>query len=32
MPFEPTFWAKKFGMVTDKFGTPWMINCGMIPA
>lgn len=29
MPFEPTFWAKKFGMVTDKYGTPWMINCGM---
>ncbi len=30
MPFEPTFWAKKFGMVTDKYGTPWMINHGMI--
>jgi PhnB protein len=29
MPFEPTFWAKKFGMVTDKYGTPWMINCSM---
>ncbi|AOF91771.1 VOC family protein [Sinorhizobium sp. RAC02] len=29
MPFETTFWAKKFGMVTDKYGTPWMINCGM---
>ena len=29
MPFEPTFWAPKFGMVTDKYGTPWMINCGM---
>jgi len=28
MPFEPTFWAKKFGMVHDKYGTPWMINCG----
>ena len=22
-----TFWAKKFGMLVDKFGTPWMINC-----
>jgi len=21
------FWAKKFGMLVDKFGTPWMINC-----
>jgi PhnB protein len=30
MPFGPTFWAKKFGMVTDRFGTPWMINSGMI--
>lgn len=29
MPFGPTFWAKKFGMVTDKYGTPWMVNCGM---
>ncbi|QDY98997.1 VOC family protein [Nitratireductor mangrovi] len=27
MPFETTFWAKKFGMVTDRFGTSWMINC-----
>jgi PhnB protein len=22
-----TFWALKFGMLTDRFGTPWMINC-----
>lgn len=29
MPFEEAFWAKKFGMVTDRYGTPWMINCGM---
>jgi PhnB protein len=29
MPFEPTFWAKKFGMVTDKYGAPWMINCAV---
>lgn len=27
MPLEETFWAKRFGMVTDRFGTPWMINC-----
>jgi PhnB protein len=27
MPFEPTFWAKGFGMLTDRFGVPWMINC-----
>lgn len=30
MPLEPTFWAKQFGMVTDRYGTPWMINCGML--
>lgn len=28
MPFAQTFWAEKFGMVVDRFGTPWMINCG----
>ncbi len=27
MPIAETFWAKRFGMVTDRFGTPWMINC-----
>jgi len=28
MPFEETFWAAGFGMVTDKFGIPWMVNAG----
>lgn len=27
MPLTETFWAQKFGMLTDRFGTPWMINC-----
>ena len=27
MPFSQTFWAYRFGMCTDRFGTPWMINC-----
>jgi len=27
MPFEQTFWAFRFGMLVDQFGTPWMINC-----
>ncbi|UBF30611.1 VOC family protein (plasmid) [Kovacikia minuta CCNUW1] len=27
MPLEKTFWAERFGMVVDQFGTPWMINC-----
>lgn len=26
MPYAPTFWAAGFGMVTDRFGIPWMIN------
>jgi PhnB protein len=26
MPFGPTFWAKGFGMLTDRFGCPWVIN------
>ena len=28
MPFGQTFWAKGFGMTDDKFGIPWMVNCG----
>ena len=31
MPFEQTFWAARFGMVVDKFGTPWMVNCDWAP-
>jgi len=27
MPIQETFWAQRFGMVVDRFGTPWMINC-----
>ena len=27
MPFEQTFWALRFGMLVDRFGIPWMINC-----
>jgi PhnB protein len=27
MPLEKTFWAARFGMLVDQFGTPWMINC-----
>ncbi|MBV9180812.1 MAG: glyoxalase/bleomycin resistance/extradiol dioxygenase family protein [Acidobacteria bacterium] len=28
MPLEKTYWAEAFGMVTDKFGIQWMVNCG----
>jgi len=27
MPICETFWARRFGMLVDQFGTPWMINC-----
>jgi PhnB protein len=27
MPIQKTFWAARFGMLVDKFGIPWMINC-----
>jgi PhnB protein len=26
MPFQKTFWSPGFGMCTDRFGTPWMVN------
>jgi PhnB protein len=27
MPLEKTYWAEAFGMLTDKFGVKWMVNC-----
>ena len=27
MPIQQTFWALRFGMLVDRFGIPWMINC-----
>jgi PhnB protein len=27
MPIQQTFWATRFGMLVDRFGTPWMVNC-----
>ncbi|MBV9343612.1 MAG: VOC family protein [Gammaproteobacteria bacterium] len=32
MPFGPTFWSQGFGMCTDRFGIPWMVNCERTPA
>jgi PhnB protein len=26
MDLQPMFWAKIWGMLTDKFGTPWIVN------
>lgn len=28
MPLGETFWAAAFGSVTDRFGTPWLVNGG----
>jgi len=27
MPFEDAFWGAKFGMLQDKFGVRWMVDC-----
>ena len=27
MPPQETFWGAKFGMLQDKFGINWMLNC-----
>ena len=27
MPIGKTFWAERFGMLVDRYGTPWMIDC-----
>jgi PhnB protein len=27
MLLEKTFWAERFGMLVDRFGIPWLINC-----
>lgn len=26
VPLAASFWAERFGMLVDRFGTPWMIN------
>lgn len=31
MPYSPTFWAEKFGMVTDRFGVDWIVNGVLTP-
>jgi PhnB protein len=30
MPFAPSFWAKSFGMLVDRFGTPWIVNAELL--
>ena len=30
MPLAQTFWVERFGMLVDRFGTPWLINGGQM--
>lgn len=30
VPLQPTFWAELYAVLTDRFGTPWKINCSRI--
>lgn len=32
MPMQKTFWVEAFGMLVDRFGTPWMVNGGEVTA
>ena len=31
MPLAPAFWARTFGMLTDRFGVSWAINGEPLP-
>lgn len=31
MPIAETFWAQRFGMLTDRYGKAWMVNCLKTP-
>lgn len=31
MPLAPSFWARTFGMLTDRFGVSWAVNGEPIP-
>ena len=31
MAMAPTFWAKSFGMLTDRFGAQWVVNGELLP-
>ena len=32
LPFQPTFWSLGFGVLVDRFGIPWEVNCESPPA
>jgi PhnB protein len=32
IPLQQTFWTKRFGVLVDRFGIPWKVNCQQSPA
>ena len=30
VPMQATFWARAFGMLTDRYGTQWQVNGGLM--
>lgn len=32
LPFQTTFWSAGFGVLIDRFGVPWEINCAQAPS
>lgn len=30
MPIQETFWAKRFGELVDRYGTPWIVSAGNV--
>ncbi|HUG01466.1 MAG TPA: VOC family protein [Longimicrobiales bacterium] len=30
MEFQKTFWAERFGMCVDRYGTGWLVNAGLM--
>lgn len=31
MALQPAFWARTWGMLVDRFGTPWIVNGELLP-
>jgi PhnB protein len=31
MAMQPAFWAKTWGMLVDRYGTPWIVNGELLP-
>ena len=31
MPMQEAFWARRWGMLVDRYGTPWIVNGDLVP-